>query len=320
MELVPDDAAAYADALGKDDHSSSDDDDDDDDSASSDGERDPAAAKAAGRWFSNPLFAAAVDAMPPTEKAVRKEARKKAKERKDRREKRRAGAAAAAGEDDALHVAPAIQRPDASALRHLPKEKRGEWEARKTAAEEARGRELIKAGVGAVAAADAAAEIEYVPAEDPFARRPQAEKTFLSDSEDDEGKAETLALATMMLRKSKAKQLVDASYNRYAWNDPKDLPSWFVDDEKRHYRSATPRGVVPSKCRDAPATPPPRRPRRDAAATLRETSRATRRRRPGRSDVRRRPQLPIKPQLLAEMKQRFQSLAAKPIKKVADVR
>mmetsp|Transcript_29122 Transcript_29122/g.90067 ORF Transcript_29122/g.90067 Transcript_29122/m.90067 type:complete len:920 (-) Transcript_29122:19-2778(-) len=267
MELVPDDAAAYADALGKDDHSSSDD-DDDDDSASSDGERDPAAAKAAGRWFSNPLFAAAVDAMPPTEKAVRKEARKKAKERKDRREKRRAGAAAAAGEDDALHVAPAIQRPDASALRHLPIEKRGEWEARKTAAEDARGRELIKAGVGAVAAADAAAEIEYVPAADPFARRPQAEKTFLSDSEDDEGKAETLALATMMLRKSKAKQLVDASYNRYAWNDPKDLPSWFVDDEKRHYR----------------------------------------------------PQLPIKPQLLAEMKQRFQSLAAKPIKKVAEAR
>jgi AdoMet-dependent rRNA methyltransferase SPB1 len=34
-----------------------------------------------------------------------------------------------------------------------------------------------------------------------------------------------------MLRKSRAKKLVDASYNRYAWNDPSDLPEWFVDDE-----------------------------------------------------------------------------------------
>ena len=70
------------------------------------------------------------------------------------------------------------------------------------------------------------------------------------------------------MRRSKAKKLVDASYNRFAWNDPRDLPAWFVDDEKRHYR----------------------------------------------------PQVPIKPELLAEMKARFQSLAAKPIKKVAEAR
>ena len=37
-----------------------------------------------------------------------------------------------------------------------------------------------------------------------------------------------------MLRHSKKKALVDASYNRYAWNDGKDLPSWFQDDEMRH--------------------------------------------------------------------------------------
>jgi hypothetical protein len=41
----------------------------------------------------------------------------------------------------------------------------------------------------------------------------------------------TLALGTLMLRKSRAKKLVDASYNRFAWNDPTDLPEWFVDDE-----------------------------------------------------------------------------------------
>jgi len=43
-----------------------------------------------------------------------------------------------------------------------------------------------------------------------------------------------------MLRRSKAKKLVDASYNRYAWNDPSDLPDWFLDDETKNYRPALP--------------------------------------------------------------------------------
>eukprot|EP01083_Nonionella_stella_P288298 981060_1 len=72
----------------------------------------------------------------------------------------------------------------------------------------------------------------------------------------------------MMLRKSKAKSLVDASYNRFAWNDPEDLPDWFQDDETRHYR----------------------------------------------------PQLPIPPELLAKMKEKFISLAVRPITKVAEAR
>ena len=53
---------------------------------------------------------------------------------------------------------------------------------------------------------------------------------------DDEERAQTLAIATMMLRRSKAKELVDASYNRFAWNDAGDLPEWFVDDEEKHFR------------------------------------------------------------------------------------
>mmetsp|Transcript_25429 Transcript_25429/g.39475 ORF Transcript_25429/g.39475 Transcript_25429/m.39475 type:complete len:193 (-) Transcript_25429:167-745(-) len=44
----------------------------------------------------------------------------------------------------------------------------------------------------------------------------------------------------MMLRRSRAKELVDASYNRYAWNDPADLPDWFVDDESKHHRPQLP--------------------------------------------------------------------------------
>lgn len=71
-----------------------------------------------------------------------------------------------------------------------------------------------------------------------------------------------------MLRKHRAKDLVDAAYNRFSWNDDSDLPDWFVDDEKRHYR----------------------------------------------------PQVPLPPALVEQMKSKFMSLATKPIKKVAEAR
>lgn len=72
----------------------------------------------------------------------------------------------------------------------------------------------------------------------------------------------------MMLRKHRAKDLVDAAYNRFSWNDDADLPDWFVDDEKRHHR----------------------------------------------------PQVPLPPALVEQMKSKFMSLATKPIKKVAEAR
>lgn len=72
----------------------------------------------------------------------------------------------------------------------------------------------------------------------------------------------------MMLRKHRAKELVDAAYNRFSWNDDADLPDWFADDEKRHYR----------------------------------------------------PQVPLPAALVEQMKNKFMSLATKPIKKVAEAR
>ena len=50
------------------------------------------------------------------------------------------------------------------------------------------------------------------------------DRTYDSDSENYDGhdRAVTLALGTMMLRSSRKKALVDASYNRFAWNDPHD--------------------------------------------------------------------------------------------------
>lgn len=85
---------------------------------------------------------------------------------------------------------------------------------------------------------------------------------------DDDDRARQLALGTMMLRKHRAKELVDAAYNRFSWNDDADLPDWFADDEKRHYR----------------------------------------------------PQVPLPAALVEQMKNKFMSLATKPIKKVAEAR
>jgi len=52
--------------------------------------------------------------------------------------------------------------------------------------------------------------------------------------------AETLALGQMMLRKKQRMDIVDASYNRYAFNDDANLPSWFKEEESRHNKPQLP--------------------------------------------------------------------------------
>ena len=47
-------------------------------------------------------------------------------------------------------------------------------------------------------------------------------------------------MGKLMLSHSKAKSMVDASYNRFAWADDEDLPSWFADDQRRHNRPQLP--------------------------------------------------------------------------------
>jgi len=75
-----------------------------------------------------------------------------------------------------------------------------------------------------------------------LSRERKDDRMYDSDDEDydNHDKIRTLALGTMMLRHSKKKALVDASYNRFAWNDPKELPSWFLDDEMRHNKPQLP--------------------------------------------------------------------------------
>ena len=70
-----------------------------------------------------------------------------------------------------------------------------------------------------------------MPADDPGTLRDAG-----YDSMDSDEIAETRALAKKMLRKKDRTQILDATYNRYSFgDDPKDLPSWFVDDESKHY-------------------------------------------------------------------------------------
>lgn len=58
---------------------------------------------------------------------------------------------------------------------------------------------------------------------------------------DEDTHAELLALGRLMRKHSSAKALVDASYNRYAFDDKADeLPAWFSSDERRHYRPQLP--------------------------------------------------------------------------------
>ncbi len=202
--------------------------------------------------------------MPKTDKQIRHEKRIKALERKERKLVRRArlagevdgGFEVVEGEEDEL---------DEEKVKNLS-------DAEKNKLMEARA--LIKAGLGSgdgqkessgfevVSASDSKKAGSLLPILDP--------REYNSDNEDydSDDYAETLALGTMMLRKSKAKSLVDASYNRFAWNDPEDLPDWFLDDESKNYR----------------------------------------------------PQLPIPPELMAKMKEKFISLAHRPITKVAEAR
>jgi AdoMet-dependent rRNA methyltransferase SPB1 len=204
--------------------------------------------------------------MPKTDKQVRHEKRLKAMERKERREKRRArlsgeldsGFEVVEGDDD---IDDDLTNKNLEGL--SDKEKKKILEAR----------ELIKAGLGQTTGEVENKGFEVVPAEKSKEKSSlpvldQREYNSENEAYDSDDYAETLALGTMMLRKSKAKSLVDASYNRFAWNDPEDLPDWFLDDENKHYR----------------------------------------------------PQLPIPPELLTKMKEKFMSLATRPIAKVAEAR
>lgn len=175
--------------------------------------------------------------MPKTDKEKRHEKRIKAIERDERRQSRKAKRL---GEQEGeFDLAPAEDMEDTDEEEEIARME-GISEQRKQKLLEAR--RLIKAGMGNGMADDAKGgnTFEVVEADRPLPV--QDHRSYNSDNEDydSDDYAKTMALGTMMMRKSKAKALVDASYNRFAWNDPQDLPEWFVDDENRHYRPQLP--------------------------------------------------------------------------------
>ncbi|TMW64196.1 hypothetical protein Poli38472_012818 [Pythium oligandrum] len=215
---------------------------------------------AVNRWFSdNKLFSgveddvvigrksSAIPEMPKTDKQIRKEKRKAAKERLERRtlkkqKKDEEQYEMEFGSEFTVEAGNADDDSDAVM------ESDDEGKESKVSAEK---KALIRLGMGAAVnqSSGVGKEYEVVAAGDEAEEGPLPvldDRKYDSDHEeyDAEDRAKTLALATMMIRRDKAKEMIDASYNRFAWNDSTELPDWFVDDEEKHYRPQMP---IPKK-------------------------------------------------------------------------
>lgn len=182
------------------------------------------------RWFSsNPLFEqveSELPEMPKTDKELRKEKRKSAIERKERRDERRRKEA-----DVGYELV-----SSATDVKSTAATSKDETEVEKVELTQEK-KDLIRAGMGLALKKEDKSEAFQVV------------RKYDSDHEeyDAEDRAKTLALGSMMLTHSKAKEMMDSSYNRYAWNDPEGLPEWFQDDEDQNYRPQVP---VPKEVMD----------------------------------------------------------------------
>ncbi len=191
---------------------------------SSDGEEESQFKPAVGKWFDNPLFSklsqpktsrkSAAEtqeddvekglAMPLTDREKRQEKRKKATEKQQRKALSHGASMTDDGDDEDDKLVG--NKRKASAI-------------------------------------TGSNDFEVVPAEDSSSLLPRVDSRHYDSEEEDydaQDRITTLALGTYMLRNSRKKALIDASYNRYSWNDPTGLPSWFVDDEMRHNKPQLP--------------------------------------------------------------------------------
>jgi AdoMet-dependent rRNA methyltransferase SPB1 len=172
--------------------------------------------------------------MPKTDKQKRHDKRLKSIARDERRQVRKTKLMGESEGD--FDLAPVEDDDDDGSIVEMP----GMTPAKKQKHLDAR--RLIKAGMGQMDEDVDKSNSRFEVVEQGVTLPVIDQRKYDSDNEDydSDDYAKTMALGTMMLRKSKAKALVDASYNRFAWNDPTDLPEWFVDDENRHYRPQLP--------------------------------------------------------------------------------
>nr|DAD45935.1 TPA_asm: hypothetical protein HUJ06_004165 [Nelumbo nucifera] len=82
-------------------------------------------------------------------------------------------------------------------------------------------------------------DFEIVPAPATDSSDDSSSSSDELDEEGDDKKAEILAYAKKMLRKKQREQILDDAYNKYIFDD-EGLPSWFVEEEKRHCQPIKP--------------------------------------------------------------------------------
>lgn len=180
-----------------------------------------------GKWFSNPLFTSGIvkdheeasssenenfDFMPKTDKEKRQEKRKKAVERQEKKSIRKRNLLDI-DDDEEDNPNPSSKKLKSASI--LQSALNNDYEV------------VPKQSINEL-------DIQY----------PERVDDRMYDSEhenyDNHDKLMTLALGTYMLRQSRKKALIDASYNKYSWNDPTGLPPWFLDDEMRHNKPQIP--------------------------------------------------------------------------------
>jgi len=71
-----------------------------------------------------------------------------------------------------------------------------------------------------------------------FFQEVSQDEDWSSDEED--AVAEVLAMGKQMLNKKKRERMINASYNRYNFDDPENLPKWFTEEEREHQTPVMP--------------------------------------------------------------------------------
>ena len=183
--------------------------------------------------------------LPKTDREIRNQKRAKAIDRKERRDNKRKAINDEIDNNDPINIDHRKRSSNENASNDSSDDE-------KLDLKEIKKRDLIKKGIGksnTLSGSKILSNVEIVPQEEQndLTHYPQPfdSRSYDSDEEyyDANDRATTLALGTLMLRQSRKKALLDSSYNRYSWNDSKDLPSWFLDDEMKHNKPQLP---VPS--------------------------------------------------------------------------
>ena len=184
-----------------------------------------------------------INSMPKTDKQMRNEKRKKEQARMERKRARR-------DQQDATHQVDGQafhmdeENPKGKKSKKAKKDSAEDDEYDEATSDAIRANPDIQMGMGKIRKDKAGFEVvsRAEEKEDQFEDMRADDRAYDSSEEEYNAneRAEQLALGTLMLRRGRRKALVDASYNRFTWNDPTDLPSWFAEDEMKHNKPQIP--------------------------------------------------------------------------------